>query len=224
MIQVPTDSPDTQGIWQAIAGRVRFGIKPGLERMEWLLEALGRPERAYRVIHLAGTNGKGGTASFVEQGLRRAGRRTGLYTSPHLLSPRERIVIDGLPIPDEALARAWQRLLPLLEPVEPSYFELLTALAFEAFRQAGVEIAVIECGLGGRWDATNVVRSELAVLTSVGLDHTAILGDSLAAIAEDKCAIARPACPFVIGELAPEARAVAARVCEERGAPCRFRA
>lgn len=214
-----TDSPlGIQRIWKRIDERVRFGIKPGLQRMERLLELLNHPERQFRVIHVAGTNGKGTLCSFVEQGLRQAGLRTGLYTSPHLLSPLERILVDGQPLDELALAVAWHRLEPLIDQVQPSYFELLTALALLAFRNAGVELAVVECGLGGRWDATNVLNSELAVLTSVGLDHTAILGDSLAAIARDKAGIARPACPFLLGELEAEARDAALEVANSRGA------
>ena len=180
-------------IWAAIDARVRFGIRPGLERMESLLERLGRPERDLRCVLVAGTNGKGSTAWTLSRLLTEArGQACGLFVSPHLLHPSERILLDGRPLGGSGAAVAWAELEPLLEEIQPSYFETLCALGLLAFRQAGLRWAVLECGLGGRWDATCAVRPELSLLTSVGADHLAILGPTLADVARDKAHVAPP--------------------------------
>jgi len=172
--------------WSRIDGLARFGMQPGLERMEALLERLGHPERCFRSIQVAGTNGKGSTAFALASVLEGVGHPCGLFVSPHVCHPAERVRVRGLPLGEESLQQAWARLEPHLEAVKPSYFEVLTALALEAFAQARVEFAVLECGLGARLDATSAVAPVLSLLTQVGADHLAILGPTLADVARDK--------------------------------------
>lgn len=163
------------------------GIRPGLGRMRALLRALGRPERAYRSIIVAGTNGKGSTSATLASILHASGYRTGLYTSPHLVDLRERWLIDGVPISEELLTQA----IALLRgaPVVPTYFEALTMIAFLAFRDARCEIAVLEVGMGGRLDATNVVTPIAALITPIGFDHMEYLGNTLRKITREKAGV-----------------------------------
>ena len=178
--------------------------KLGLERMQALLAALGNPERNYRVVHVAGTNGKGSTCAMIDAGLRTANVRTGLFTSPHLIQPTERIQIDGIPVSQAQFARAFdvvhQSALSLSSDDHPSYFETVTAMAFWLFRKQEVETAVVEVGLGGRLDATNVVRPTLTVITSIDLDHQAWLGDTIEQIAGEKAGILKPGVPAVFAK------------------------
>lgn len=203
------------------------GIRLGLARIEAALDALGRPQGAFPSLHVAGTNGKGSTCAFVSAALEAEGRKVGLYTSPHLLSFRERIRIGGRPISeaalDASLGRLWDAGPFVRDPDDPralTYFEAATALAFDAFAHAGVEIAVVEVGLGGRLDATNVEGKDLraALITRIAVDHVAYLGSDLGAIAREKGAIARPAKPMVVGRQAPAAREALLAVAAERGA------
>ncbi len=180
--------------------RLTGGIRWGLERTERILADAGDPHRAYPVIHVGGTNGKGTTCAVAESILRAAGLRTGLYTSPHLTSFRERIRIDGEPIAEQPLLEAANRLWPSIEREAPSFFEATTAIAFEAFARARVDVAVVEVGLGGRLDATNVVVPEVAVVTNVSVDHVEYLGSDPAGIAREKAGIAKPGVPFLTGE------------------------
>jgi dihydrofolate synthase / folylpolyglutamate synthase len=204
----------------------QFGVKLGLENIRTLLDALGRPDRAYPSVLIAGTNGKGSVAAMVERALRATGRRTGRYTSPHLVSLTERIAIDGAPIEDErfdtittdvmtieAACRADGRL-----PAPATFFEVTTAIALEAFRRASVEIAVLEVGLGGRFDATNAVDPVVTAIVSIDIDHTRQLGSTRAAIAAEKAGIARAGVPLVAGEMAAEPLAVIEDVCALAGA------
>lgn len=203
------------------------GIRLGLERIEAALDALGRPQSAFPTIHVAGTNGKGSTSAFLAAALAAEGKRVGLYTSPHLVSFRERIRIGGRPIAEAALDDSLHRLRDagdfVRDPEDPgalSYFEAATALAFDAFAHGGVEIAVVEVGLGGRLDATNVSGKDLraAVITRIAVDHVAFLGSDLAAIAREKGAIARGGRPLVLGPQAPPARDALLALAGERGA------
>ncbi len=180
-----------------------------LEGIRGLLAPLGNPERIGRYVHVAGTNGKGSTSAMIESGLRHAGMRTGLYTSPHLLEPTERIQIGGVPVSREEFARAFQR---IAEPT--TYFETVTAMAFLIFAERA-EITVLEVGLGGRLDATNVVQPELCVITPIDFDHEAILGKSIEAIASEKAGILKPGVPAVFAPQRPEAL----RVLRERAEP-----
>ena len=175
-----------------IEGVSYLGVKPGLERVSALLGRLGHPERKTRFVHVAGTNGKGSTSVMTASALSACGYKTGLYTSPHLARVNERMRLDGAEIPDGEFARVVSALASAAEGLaEPcTEFELLTAAALLWFAEAGADIAVLEVGMGGRFDATNVIpRSECAVITNIGLDHTAVLGDTVEAIAAEKAGI-----------------------------------
>lgn len=179
--------------------RHQRGIKLGLETMKCLLDRIGHPERNFASIHIAGTNGKGSTAAMLESILRSAGYRTGLYTSPHLIDMRERIQVNGMPIPKEEVISCMNRLYPEIQSTGASYFESLTALAFYYFAQEKVDVAVLETGLGGRLDATNVVLPELTLITEIGHEHTQILGTRLEQIAREKAGILKPGVPCIVG-------------------------
>ena len=183
-------------------------IHPGLERIHVILAACGRPERRYRTIHIAGTNGKGSTAAYLARMLQTAGFRTGLYTSPHLYSFRERIRVNGRPIPSKALAEAVTRRRRLLESSHSTYFEAATLLAFEYFASAQIDVAVVETGLGGRWDATTAVLPDCTVVTGIGVDHVTFLGRTLPAIASEKAGIFKSNVPVVMGPCPPAAAGV----------------
>jgi dihydrofolate synthase / folylpolyglutamate synthase len=190
--------------------------KFNLENITTLLERLGRPERAFPSIHIAGTNGKGSTAAFVESILRRAGFRTGLNTSPHLERINERIRIDGNEISDELFAEIFTRILGVIEELlaggelkaHPTYFECVTAIAFEAFARERVDFAVVEVGLGGRLDATNVLMPAVSIITKIDFDHENFLGHSLREIAGEKAGILKEGVPAVLAGQLEEVRAV----------------
>ena len=191
-----------------------------LQRVRDLLALLGDPQRAFHAVHIAGTKGKGSTAAMIESILRAAGYRTALYTSPHLHTFRERIKVNGSLIPEDDVARLVERLQPLVSQVpEITTFEIMTALAFAWFAEQDVQWAVIEVGLGGRLDATNVLTPAVSVLTSISLDHMAILGDTLAQIAAEKAGIIKPGIPVVSAPQRPEALAVIENVCRQQQAP-----
>jgi dihydrofolate synthase/folylpolyglutamate synthase len=191
-----------------------------LSRVEELLSQIGDPHRAYPSAHIAGTKGKGSTTAMIESILRAAGCRTGMYTSPHLHTFRERIQLGGAPISEEQLAAQMERLIPVLATrPEVTVFEIITALAMREFADAGVDWGVFEVGMGGRLDATNVLLPEVAVITSISLDHVKVLGDTIAAIAGEKAGIIKADRPVVSAPQRPEAMAVIERVAAERGAP-----
>ncbi|MBK7975753.1 MAG: bifunctional folylpolyglutamate synthase/dihydrofolate synthase [Deltaproteobacteria bacterium] len=197
-------------------------IQPGLERVREVLRRLGNPEDRLRIVRVGGTNGKGSVSVQVASALSRAGLRAGLYTSPHLIDVRERIRVDGACIRPSALARAIERIRRAQQrrpAVRLTYFEILTAAALLEFVRRRVEVAVLEVGLGGRWDATNVGAARIAVLTNVELDHTEFLGSTRASIAREKVAIARPGGVLVTGVTGGAAR----RVVEEHAARVGFR-
>jgi dihydrofolate synthase/folylpolyglutamate synthase len=200
--------------------------KFGLANITTLAEHLGGPQRAIPCVHIAGTNGKGSTAAMLESILRGSRYRVGLYTSPHLQRINERIRIDGADISDEKFASAWTRVQATIESLlangtlaaHPTYFECITALAFVAFAEAGVNFAIYEVGLGGRLDATNIVEPQVAVITSIDFDHESFLGYSIAEIAAEKAGIIKPAAWVASSAERPEARAVIARRCQAQGA------
>ncbi len=196
--------------------------KEGLANTWALDEHLGHPHRSYRTIHIAGTNGKGSCSHTLAAILQEAGYRVGLYTSPHLLDFRERIRVNGQPVPEEYVIRFVEEERAFFEPLHPSFFELTTAMAFRYFADAGVDVAVVEVGLGGRLDCTNIIRPDLCIITNISLDHVQFLGDTLAKIAGEKAGIIKPGIPVVIGEATPETRPVFARRAEETGAPIHF--
>ena len=178
-------------------------IKFGLDTTRALLSELGDPHHQFAIVHIGGTNGKGSVATLVADALAGAGFRTGLYTSPHLVSFRERIRVDGRMIGQSAVAMWVDRLQPLIEATGATFFETTTAVAFADFAARGAEIAVVEVGLGGRLDSTNVVSPLVSAVTKVARDHMKYLGDTLEDIAREKAAIAKPGAPFIIGETDP---------------------
>jgi dihydrofolate synthase/folylpolyglutamate synthase len=199
--------------------RTTGGVKFGLDRTYALLHALGNPHRAFPVIHVAGTNGKGSTLATAEALLLgRGGMRVGKYTSPHLVDFRERILVDRAPIDGEQVVAFVERWTPLVEELGATFFEATTAMAFDAFARAGVDVALIETGLGGRLDSSNVVDPISAGVTSIGWDHMEYLGHSLEAIAGEKAGIFKSGRPAVIGESAPDIRDLLHRRAREVGA------
>ncbi|WP_173101175.1 bifunctional folylpolyglutamate synthase/dihydrofolate synthase [Actinomadura verrucosospora] len=203
---------------------VEWEIDPTLDRIRDLVDVLGEPHRAYPVIHVAGTNGKSSTARLIESLLRERGLRTGLYTSPEMTTLRERIAIDGEPISEERFAEAFQDVLPYVQLIDGkhevrlSFFEVLTAMAFAAFADAPVDVAVVEVGMGGTWDATNVADGTVAVVTPIGLDHTRYLGDTIEEIAGEKAGIIKPGGVAVLSQQSVEAAEVLLRRVVETGA------
>ncbi|MDN4483760.1 bifunctional folylpolyglutamate synthase/dihydrofolate synthase [Demequina lignilytica] len=203
-------------------------FEPTLDRVRDACDLLGSPQHAYKVVHLTGTNGKTSTARMTEALVREHGLRTGLFTSPHLTTVRERIMIDGEPIPREDFVRLWQEVAPILAMVDArsaeaggprmSFFEVLVVLAFAGFADAPVDVAVVEVGMGGVWDATNVADGDVAVVTPVGLDHQEWLGDSLVDIAAEKAGIIKDGAAAVIAAQAESVAPVLAHAVEEQGA------
>lgn len=199
------------------------GSKYGIDRMIRFAEELGHPERSYPCIHVAGTNGKGSTCAMLERIFRDQGFRTGLSTSPHLVRQGERIQVDRRILQESAILGYVRELQPIAERIavedadlHPSFFEFMTAMAFMHFAREQVDVALVEVGLGGRLDATNVLMPEVSVITSIGLDHCEILGDTLEKIAREKGGIIKPGVPVVAGLLAPEAMAAVREICGER--------
>lgn len=195
----------------------QIGIKLGLEQIRLLLHALDRPDLAFPSIVIAGTNGKGSVTAMLERGLRAAGYRTGRYTSPHLTHIEERVAIDGVSIAPETFDRLAAKIREAAQtlPFPPSFFEATTALALEAFREGGVDIAVLEVGLGGRLDATNAVAPALSIITSIDLDHQQYLGDSIEKIAAEKAGIIKPGVSIVLGSNSDVVRAVIGQVAHD---------
>ena len=182
-------------------------VQPSLERVEAVLDLIGHPERSYKVVHITGTNGKTSTARMTERLLAATGLRTGRFTSPHLATVRERIALDGEPVSEEGFIAAWEDVRPYVEMVDErsaatggvrmSFFEVLTVMALAAFADYPVDVAVVEVGMGGQWDATNVVRSQVEVITPIGLDHRTWLGDTIEEIATTKAGIVKDGATLV---------------------------
>lgn len=209
-----------------LAALARFGVKPGLERTGALLDFAGQPHRRMRHVHIAGTNGKGSVAVMIESVLRAAGYRTGLYTSPHLQRYTERIRVCGQEIPRGELAALITSLAPAVSRLAddpsigaPTEFEVATAACFQWFANQEVEIAVVEVGLGGRYDSTNVITPEVSVITHIAMDHMDRLGNTLSEIASDKAGIIKPGVPVVAGPQEPEAMSVLEAASQRAGAP-----
>lgn len=201
-----------------LSERIRFGIKPGLASMEALMTETGNPEKCCPVIHLAGTNGKGSTASFIASVLTEHGFKTALYTSPHLVYLNERIRLNGNTIPDAAFCRILESIRKPSEEMGMTFFEIVTAAAFLWFREQSPDFAVVETGLGGRLDATNIVDPVVSVITSVGFDHTEHLGTTLQAIASEKAGIIKTGKPVICADLPPEALGVVRSAANEKQA------
>ena len=198
--------------------------KPGLDTSLRLSEAFGNPHRRFKPVHVGGTNGKGSTAHTLAAVLQKSGYKTGLYTSPHLVDFRERIRVDGKMIPREAVADFVERYrrMDTSYATRPSFFELTMVMAFEYFAREQVDVAVIEVGLGGRLDSTNIITPELSVITNISFDHTQFLGDTLPKIAAEKAGIIKPGIPVVIGEAEGEVRRVFERKAAEENVPILF--
>ncbi|OGS50390.1 MAG: hypothetical protein A3K65_00845, partial [Euryarchaeota archaeon RBG_16_68_12] len=195
---------DYDAILQELYRLERFGIKLGLDTITELLGYMGNPQNRFKTVHVTGTNGKGSVCAFVASVLRKAGYRVGLYTSPHLVRFNERIVVDGREIPDEDVARIYAEMKPAIERTsggskvkQPTFFEVTTAMAFHYFAERKIDVGVIEVGMGGRMDATNVIRPLVAVLTRIGLEHTEHLGKTVDRIAREKAGIIKPGCRVV---------------------------
>jgi len=207
-------------------------VEPRLERTARILEYLDNPQRTYRVVHITGTNGKTSTARVIESLIRAHGLRTGLFTSPHLVRFTERILIDGEPISDEAVADAWDEIEPFISLVDAeleaedqnplTYFELLTVLAFVACADAPVDVLVLEVGMGGAWDSTNTADGDVAVFTPIDLDHANRLGDTPEQISEVKAGIIKPGARVVSARQSPQVAAVLRRVASENDAEIAF--
>jgi dihydrofolate synthase / folylpolyglutamate synthase len=217
-------APDSRA-W--LAHLEQFGVKLGLDTIATLMGAVGHPERASPVLHVAGTNGKGSVSAMVAHALSASGLVTARYTSPHLVRLEERFAVDGRSVSARSLNAALDEVMRAVGhlhsagalAVEPTYFEATTAAAFLLFRAAGVDVAVIEVGLGGRYDATNIVAPLVTAITSVDFDHQAQLGTTLSAIAGEKAGTIKPGVPVVVGPLPDEAREVLEAVARAQGAP-----
>ncbi|MGH9582053.1 MAG: bifunctional folylpolyglutamate synthase/dihydrofolate synthase [Bryobacteraceae bacterium] len=218
--------PESVRYLYALGNELKIGAKFGLERMRTLLAALGHPEQGQRFVHVAGTNGKGSTCAMIANALRHSGLRTGLYTSPHLVEPTERIQINGEPVPEKRFAAAFEAVHACAEKLldedrldgHPSYFETVTAMALWIFREE-CEIAVIEVGLGGRLDATNVISPELCLIAPVSFDHESFLGNTFESIAAEKAGILKPGVPVVVSRQHPSAKRVVQARAEELNCP-----
>jgi dihydrofolate synthase / folylpolyglutamate synthase len=201
-------------------------VAPSLARIAALTGLLGDPQHAYKVIHLTGTNGKGSTAAMIESLLRADGLRTGRFTSPHVMSINERISVDGQPISDERFDEVWRELEPYVAMVDEqridgvamTFFEIITAMAYAAFADAPVDVAVVEVGLGGTWDATNVADADVAVITPIDVDHTHLLGHTVAEIATEKAGIIKPGAQAILAGQPVEAAQVLLQRCADVGA------
>ena len=196
--------------------------KEGLDTTHQLDEHFGHPHRKFKTIHVAGTNGKGSCSHTLAAILQSAGYKVGLYTSPHLVDFRERIRVNGIPVGEEYVIDFVENHRAFFEPLHPSFFELTTAMAFNYFAEQQVDVAVIEVGLGGRLDCTNIILPDLCVITNISFDHVQFLGDTLAKIASEKAGIIKPGIPVVIGETTPETKPVFFETAQKQGAPIHF--
>ncbi|EHF3601409.1 bifunctional folylpolyglutamate synthase/dihydrofolate synthase [Listeria innocua] len=198
-----------------IHGTLRLGIKPGLARMEYIMEKLNHPEKSNKWVHIAGTNGKGSTLTFIRSSLEEAGYKTGTFTSPYIETFNERISVNGIPVSDQMIVDLANRIKPIAEELEktvygpPSEFEIITAMMFLCFAEyEPIDIGIIEVGLGGRLDSTNVLTPLISVITTIGMDHMEFLGNSIEQIAGEKAGIIKPGIPVISGVIQKEAQAV----------------
>ncbi len=226
MKSVAKEIPDYTSVTEYLYSLKAGGVKYGIDRMRRLAAILDHPERSYPVIHVAGTNGKGSVSAMLDAILHTAGWRTGLYTSPHLVKLGERVQVDRRLLTEAEIVAYAHELRPLAAQAAASaadehatFFEFMTAMAFLQFQRQRVDIALVEVGLGGRLDATNVVQPEITVITSIGLDHIAELGGTVELIAREKAGIIKPGRPVVMGRLPPEAERVVREVAAASGAP-----
>ena len=209
-----------------IHSRLRFGIKPGLTRMEMMMEKLNHPEKQIKTVHIGGTNGKGSTVTYLRNILQQAGLTVGTFTSPYIEQFNERISVNGKPISDEEILSLANKLFPIVEEMDkmeiggPTEFEIITAMSFYYFAYMNkMDIVIYEVGLGGRFDSTNIISPLLSIITSIGLDHTAILGDTYAQIAFEKAGIIKKEVPIIAAVKQKDARDVIVKQAYEMGAP-----
>src|SRR5215207_1057346 len=225
-VAMPADLTHAEIVAALTARWPEHRVAPSLGRIRALTELLGDPQHSYPVIHLTGTNGKGSTAAMIDSLLRADGLRTGRFTSPHVMGVTERITVNGEPISDERFDEVWREIEPyvemvdghLIDGVRMTFFEIITAMGFAAFADAPVDVAVVEVGLGGTWDATNVADADVAVITPIDLDHTHILGSTLAEIAREKAGIIKPGAHAILAGQGVEAAQVLLARCAEVGA------
>ncbi len=196
--------------------------KPGLDTTWRLAAALGHPERQFRSVHVAGTNGKGSSSNLLAAVLQAAGYKVGLYTSPHLREFTERIKINGQDVPPDYLVAWVARWRPLFETLQPSFFEMCVALAFSYFAEENVDVAIVEVGLGGQLDSTNIIRPLVSLITNISYDHQSLLGDTLPQIAAEKAGIIKPGIPAIISQTQPEVRGVFEQKAAAEQAPLLF--
>src|SRR5574343_2045933 len=196
--------------------------KPSLDNTFALSEALGNPHLKFKSIHIAGTNGKGSSSHLLASILQSSGYKTGLYTSPHLKDFRERIKISGEMIPEEEVCRFVNENIAIIEKIQPSFFELCVVMAFQHFAKEKVDIAVVEVGMGGRLDSTNIITPELSLITNISFDHTQFLGNTLQLIAKEKAGIIKNNIPVVISQTQEECKFVFEEIASERNAPILF--
>ena len=199
--------------------RQQFGLKFGLDNITGLLRRLGNPERSFTSVHVAGTNGKGSTAAMLASIFTAQGLTAGLYTSPHISTVHERFRVNGEPIKNDEFAALYEQILPHLEEIPCTYFECTTALAFLYFRYRHVDTAVVEVGLGGRFDATNVVKPACSIITSIGYDHREHLGETLEEIVREKCGIIKEGVPVVSGVTQKTCRRIVTSIATQKHAP-----
>lgn len=194
----------------------RAGIKYTLDNIRMLAKAAGNPHIKFKSIHIAGTNGKGATASIISSVLKESGYKIGLYTSPHVKDFRERITVNGKQIPKDYVVKFTRKYYNVIQNVKPSFFEATTAMAFAYFADSKVDFAVIECGLGGRLDSTNIIKPELSVITSISIDHSEYLGNTIKSIAFEKAGIVKRGIPCVTGSLSEYSRKIIKTLCRDR--------
>lgn len=197
-------------------------LKPGLDNITRLCKSLGDPHKKFKSIHIAGTNGKGSVSHMLAAILQTAGYKTGLHTSPHLYDFRERLKVNGEPAPEDFVTSFVENIKPLIEEMVPSFFEISIAMTFEYFAQQKVGVAIVETGLGGRLDSTNILQPELSIITNIGLDHMQLLGNSPGEIAAEKAGIIKKNIPVVIGEAEPGIAAIFEKITKEKDAPITY--
>ncbi len=213
-----THDPSPDELLDQLSVPTRLGERPGLERIRRLLAALDNPHRHLRILHVGGTSGKGSTATMAARIFEEAGYRVGLHVKPHLETVEERLVVGSIPITPSQLVALIREVEPIAREVRPSWYELTVALALTYFARERVDLAVVEVGLGGTYDATNIVEAPVAILTNVGLDHTEVLGDTVEKIAADKVGIAKPGATFLSGATQASVVAIVTERCAKVGA------
>lgn len=196
-----------------------MGIKPGLERTIELANRVGNPHESYDTIHVAGTNGKGTTCSVINSILMESGKKVGLYTSPHIKDFNERIRVNGIDISDDELIKYSEKLLPIAEEIDATFFEITTVMAFMYFADKGVEVAVIETGMGGQFDSTNIITPKVCVITDIDMDHEEFLGDTIEKIAFEKAGIIKPKVPIITTNESPSVLEIIRAKAEKESAP-----